>query len=119
MNIDYPEYDDVEMLSNEVILPKIQKWLSQIDQLLERAESGQMMKEGIKTAIIGKPNVGKSSLLNALLEEDKAIVTEIAGTTRDIVEGHIHLGGLTLNLIDTAGIRETEDVVEKSVSKEV
>ena len=113
VNIDYPEYDDVEMLSNEVILPKIQKWLSQIDQLLERAESGQMMKEGIKTAIIGKPNVGKSSLLNALLEEDKAIVTEIAGTTRDIVEGHIHLGGLTLNLIDTAGIRETEDVVEK------
>ena len=113
VNIDYPEYDDVEMLSNEIILPKIDAWLEDIKRILSRAESGQIMKEGIKTAIIGKPNVGKSSLLNALLEEDKAIVTNIAGTTRDIVEGHIHLDGLTLNLIDTAGIRETCDVVEK------
>lgn len=113
VNIDYPEYDDVEQLTNDIVLPKVEEWLTHIDQILERAQSGQLLKEGIKTAIIGKPNVGKSSLLNALLEEDKAIVTEIAGTTRDIVEGHIHLEGLTLNLIDTAGIRETKDVVEK------
>lgn len=113
VNIDYPEYDDVEHLTNDTVLPKAQEWMTQIDEILDRAQSGQIMKEGIKTAIVGKPNVGKSSLLNALLEEDKAIVTEVAGTTRDIVEGHIHLEGLTLNLIDTAGIRETSDVVEK------
>ena len=113
VNIDYPEYDDVEQLTNEVVLPKAAAWMGKIDEILDRAQSGQIMKEGIKTAIVGKPNVGKSSLLNALLEEDKAIVTDVAGTTRDIVEGHIHLEGLTLNLIDTAGIRETEDVVEK------
>lgn len=113
VNIDYPEYDDVEQLTNEVVLPKAITWLSLIDEILERSQSGQIIKEGIKTVIVGKPNVGKSSLLNALLEEDKAIVTDVAGTTRDIVEGFIHLKGLTLNLIDTAGIRETQDVVEK------
>lgn len=113
VNIDYPEYDDVEQLTSERLLPKAQEWMKQIQHILETAQSGQLLKEGIKTAIIGKPNVGKSSLLNALLEEEKAIVTDVAGTTRDIVEGRIHLQGLTLNLIDTAGIRETEDEVEK------
>ncbi|MEG1732392.1 MAG: tRNA uridine-5-carboxymethylaminomethyl(34) synthesis GTPase MnmE [Longicatena sp.] len=113
VNIDYPEYDDVEQLTNDQILPKANAWLESIHHILDTAQSGQIIKEGIKTAIVGKPNVGKSSLLNALLEEDKAIVSEVAGTTRDIVEGHIHLHGLTLNLIDTAGIRETQDIVEK------
>ncbi|MEG2507089.1 MAG: tRNA uridine-5-carboxymethylaminomethyl(34) synthesis GTPase MnmE [Longicatena sp.] len=113
VNIDYPEYDDVEQLTNDQILPKANAWLENIHHILDTAQSGQIIKEGIKTAIVGKPNVGKSSLLNALLEEDKAIVSEVAGTTRDIVEGHIHLHGLTLNLIDTAGIRETQDIVEK------
>lgn len=113
VNIDYPEYDDVEQLSSEVLLPKAKHWLAKIDEILQKAESGKIIKEGIKTAIVGKPNVGKSSLLNALLEEEKAIVTDVEGTTRDIVEGSIHLQGVTLSLIDTAGIRETEDVVEK------
>ncbi|EOS59337.1 tRNA modification GTPase TrmE [Firmicutes bacterium M10-2] len=113
VNIDYPEYDDVETLTFEQLLPKTTIWIKKIDKILERAQSGQIVKRGIDTVIVGRPNVGKSSLLNALLEEDKAIVTNIAGTTRDIVEGNIRLGSVQLNLIDTAGIHDAEDEIEK------
>ena len=113
VNIDYPEYDDVEELSNQVLKPSIIALVQKISNILEKAHFGKIIKDGIKTAIIGRPNVGKSSLLNALLREDKAIVTEIQGTTRDIVEGNINIGGIILNLIDTAGIRESNDVIEK------
>ena len=113
VNIDYPEYDDVEVLTNDIILPKAKVWVKDIETILKKSESGVIVREGIKTVIVGKPNVGKSSLLNALLEEEKAIVTSIAGTTRDLVEGFIQLNHVMLNLIDTAGIRETEDIVEK------
>jgi tRNA modification GTPase len=113
VNIDYPEYDDVEELTTDIVLPKTTKLLNKINTILAKAQDGKVIKEGVKTAIIGRPNVGKSSLLNALLREDKAIVTEIQGTTRDIVEGTINLNGIMLHLIDTAGIRESKDVVEK------
>lgn len=113
VNIDYPEYEDAQQLTWQTVLPQARQWLVQIDQILQRAESGRVMKNGVKTVILGKPNVGKSSLLNALLEEEKAIVTEIEGTTRDLVEGEIHLDNVTLHLIDTAGIRKTEDRVEQ------
>lgn len=113
VNIDYPEYDDVEILTNEKIKPVVLAWLDEIEEILKRSQSGKIIKEGIPTAIIGKPNVGKSSLLNALLEEEKAIVSDIAGTTRDIVEGYVRLDGLTLNLIDTAGIHDTDDKIEQ------
>ena len=112
VNIDYPEYDDVEIMTNEVLIPKITKLKNKIVKILNESRNGRIIKDGIKTSIIGKPNVGKSSLLNALLEEDKAIVTDIAGTTRDIVEGQISINGILLNMIDTAGIRETEDKIE-------
>lgn len=113
VNIDYPEYEDVEQLTTNDLLPKTNDWLDKIDHILARVQTGQMLKKGIDTIIVGKPNVGKSSLLNALLEEDKAIVTDIAGTTRDLVEGQIHIGGVQLNLIDTAGIRESNDKIEQ------
>ena len=112
VNIDYPEYDDVEIMTNNVLVPKIQNLKIRIEKILKESENGKIIKEGIKTSIIGRPNVGKSSLLNNLLEEDKAIVTDIAGTTRDIVEGQISINGVLLNMIDTAGIRETNDLVE-------
>ena len=113
VNIDYPEYEDVEQLTTNDLLPKTNEWLTKIDRILARVQTGQMLKKGIDTIIVGKPNVGKSSLLNALLEEDKAIVTDIAGTTRDLVEGQIHIGSVQLNLIDTAGIRESNDKIEQ------
>lgn len=112
VNIDYPEYDDVDIITNDILIPKIKKLKKRITEILKESENGKIIKNGIQTAIIGRPNVGKSSLLNALLEEDKAIVTEIAGTTRDIVEGQISLNGFLLNIIDTAGIRDTTDKIE-------
>ena len=112
VNIDYPEYDDVEIMTDEILIPKISSLKERIEKILKESENGKIIKNGIKTSIIGKPNVGKSSLLNALIEEDKAIVTDVAGTTRDIVEGQISINGILLNIIDTAGIRETEDLVE-------
>lgn len=113
VNIDYPEYDDVEMLTTDLVLPKTTALLEKVNHLLDKANMGQIIKDGVKTAIIGRPNVGKSSLLNALLREEKAIVTEIQGTTRDTVEGQLNIGGILLNLVDTAGIRESVDRIEK------
>lgn len=113
VNIDYPEYDSVEELTAKMLLPLSLSLSKKMNHILKNARNGQLVKEGITTAIIGKPNVGKSSLLNALLQEEKAIVTHIAGTTRDIVEGDVNLNGLVLHIIDTAGIHETEDVVER------
>lgn len=113
VNIDYPEYEDEFVVTNEYLKPMLLNLQKELEDILLKAKTSKYIKEGIRTAIIGQPNVGKSSLLNALLREDKAIVTDIAGTTRDIVEGKINVGGLLLNLVDTAGIRETIDAVEK------
>lgn len=112
VNIDYPEYDDNGIITASEIKPLMQDWISRCQRILAAAESTMVIKEGVRTVIIGKPNVGKSSLLNALLAQDKAIVSEYAGTTRDLVEGDIHLGAVTLHLIDTAGIHESDDYVE-------
>ena len=113
VNIDYPEYEDEKQMTNDVIKPYLLKWQKQTKEMIEKAERFQIVKDGIDTVIIGKPNVGKSSLLNALLEQDKAIVTDIEGTTRDLVEGKVRLKNITLNLIDTAGLRETEERIEQ------
>ena len=113
VNIDYPEYDDVEVLTNQKIRPKVVSFLARIDDIIHKAQNSIIIKNGINTVILGQPNVGKSSLLNAMLQEDKAIVTNVAGTTRDLVEGEVTLNDVTLNLIDTAGIRDTNDIVEK------
>ena len=113
VNIDYPEYEDIETMTNEKLKPKIENVIKEIEKIIKESENGKVLTSGIKTVIIGRPNVGKSSLLNRLLDEEKAIVTDIEGTTRDTVEGSITINGVMLDIIDTAGIRKTNDIVEK------
>lgn len=113
VNIDYPEYDDVEEMSHDILREKIEEVHTEIKSLLEVAKQGKILREGLATAIIGRPNVGKSSLMNTLVQENKAIVTEVPGTTRDVIEEYVNVRGVPLRLVDTAGIRDTEDIVEK------
>lgn len=113
VNIDYPEYNDIYEVTKNDINNKLSTFRNDLEKIVSEYENSRIIKEGIKTVIIGRPNVGKSSILNKLLDYDKAIVTDIPGTTRDIVEGSISFNGILLNIIDTAGIRKTNDVVEK------
>ncbi len=122
VNIDYPEYEDIEIITEESIKKYINSIEEEIENIIKNSENSKLITNGINVAIIGRPNVGKSSILNKIIDENKAIVTNVPGTTRDIVESTFNLNGITLNLIDTAGIRETDDVVEKigvEKSKEV
>lgn len=113
VNIDYPEYDDVEEATNQFLLTEAEKIKASIEGLLQTGTQGKILREGLSTVIVGKPNVGKSSMLNNLIQDNKAIVTEIAGTTRDVLEEYVNVRGVPLRLVDTAGIRETDDIVEK------
>ena len=113
VNIDYPEYEDAENITIPLLKEKLVPIKNKLSKLLEESKNARIIKDGIDVALIGRPNVGKSSLLNLFLEEEKAIVTNIAGTTRDIVEGQTIINGIKINFIDTAGIRNTTDVVEK------
>ena len=112
VNIDYPEYEDIEVANKEKIIGVIDELIPRIDSLLADGKKAKIVNEGVKVALVGKPNVGKSSLLNAILGEDRAIVTDIAGTTRDVVEGHANIDGVVLHLFDTAGIRDSNDKIE-------
>ena len=113
VNIDYPEYEDIEQITKEKIIEVCEEIVANIDVLIKEGERNRLYKDGLKIAIVGKPNVGKSSLLNALIKDDKAIVTNIAGTTRDVVEGDFNLSGVPCHLFDTAGLHESNDEIEK------
>lgn len=122
VNIDYPEYKDIEIVNNQKILEISKKNIVYIDELIKDGKKGKIIKDGINISLVGKPNVGKSSILNALIGEDKAIVTDIKGTTRDVVEGKFIYKGVVINIFDTAGIRESDDLIEsigikKSIEK--
>ena len=112
VNIDYPEYEDIEVANKEKVISLVDELVPQINVLVEDGQKAKIINEGVKVALVGKPNVGKSSLLNAFLGEDRAIVTDIAGTTRDVVEGHANIDGVVLHLYDTAGIHDSDDVIE-------
>lgn len=113
VNIDYPEYYDIEIVDDIKVKNSLEDLINELKKLIKESENKEIIRTGIKTIIVGRPNVGKSSILNNLLEYDKAIVTDIEGTTRDIVEGNIYIDGIHLNIIDTAGIRKTDNLVEQ------